>query len=242
MQPPVETVWSISANYRRRHVQSTTGSWKLNEPVRAWSSRVQPLSGSRTHPSRTAQGPGPTVRRPSGPGPGRRPRHHRVRRRSASPTGACAPGCPRCSATKRDTPLPGQLQPDPAAVKGLIESLPGRNIYLLTPRATLRGLLHQTAQPAAAPLSPPTGRPHPCHCAKPCTPSTDISTTISTWPEPAQPETLCSKVEKPITKAGLGTPPPSSSQLSWVYDKAPSRRSTALKLRSMCWGSVHFGP
>jgi len=77
----VTAAWSISTNWPPAPAWSTGACSILNVSVRAVSWRVQPLSGSPGPPSlRRAAGPGLTVRRPSGPSPGRRPMHHLTRR------------------------------------------------------------------------------------------------------------------------------------------------------------------
>ncbi|HZO67775.1 MAG TPA: hypothetical protein VFB74_22485 [Kribbellaceae bacterium] len=75
--------------------------------------------------------------------------------------------------------------------KGLIERLPGRNLYRLTPTANgSRSSTPSCTTGCCDPCWPPTDHPHPSSSAKPCAPSTDISTSTSTWPESAQLETF----------------------------------------------------
>ncbi len=85
------TTWAASAacttcpNFKPAPASPTAACSILNASAKAASSRVQPLSRSRTRPPQWTGGePSPAVRRPSGPSPGRRPvgqparrhRHH----------------------------------------------------------------------------------------------------------------------------------------------------------------------
>ena len=124
-------VWSICPNFSARPVTSTADCWTMNRSVRAASLRVQPLSGSRDQPWWTVTGPSLEVRRPSGPSPGRRPRHHRPPDRRLHQPFPPTPGWPVCSASPTARPRCcydlRRLQ-----LKGLIVRLPHSNTYVLT--------------------------------------------------------------------------------------------------------------
>ena len=104
------------------------------------------------HPHRGwREGPGPTVRRPSGPSPGRRVMHQRARRHrhhQQEPARLDDRTARRCDLHQE----PGQLRPGPAAhqpahhPRARQESLPAHQR-----RTPIRHLLHQTARPPAAP-------------------------------------------------------------------------------------------
>ena len=117
-----------------------------------------------------AEGPGPTVRRPSGHGPGRRPRDRCQRRGRVHQPEPSRPG--ERPARRRLHDGPGQLRPAPAAPEGP-DRAPGALQHLRPDprRDARRRVLHQGPRPAATPAArsrpttrpatPPTGATHP---------------------------------------------------------------------------------
>jgi hypothetical protein len=88
-----------STSCRHATVHATAGSWMLNVSARAVCLRVQPLSGSPTPPwTRRGGGPRPCGSAILGSWPWSAPYAPPCWRRPASPTKACAPWWPACSA------------------------------------------------------------------------------------------------------------------------------------------------
>jgi hypothetical protein len=108
---------------------------------------------------RWQQGPGPTVRRPSGPGPGRRPGQHAVRRhRHHQQAPARLDGR---TARHPLRPEPGQLRPCPAAPQRPDHPRPRPQPLHPDPRRhRVRDLLHQGPRPRPQTAARYRSQPH----------------------------------------------------------------------------------
>ena len=167
-----------TSSSRPRHARSTTAYWKPNVPARAPSSRAQPLSGSRS-PSLTADGRRTPALRFGDP---------RVMALAGAlcNTLLAATGITNKSLRALMTGLlhapytPGQMTYDLRRLRLDRADPPDPAHQPLRPdprRHQGRDLLHQGAQPAAAPAArrrPAPGTPP--NSAPPCAPSTSTST------------------------------------------------------------------